>query len=267
MVQIIVMDVDGTLLNSKREILPETRRWILKVQEKGVIVMLASGRPVNGLLHQIEKMGLNKEGMILLAFNGAVVADASTQTVYYQKTMELKLAQAIIRHVHDYPVSLMIPKGKELFVENPEGYHVRFEAAVNGLDLRVVDDLETIDFCPNKIMMSAEPAILDQFLDQIAEPFREQADFIKTAPFYFEVTDKDVHKGNALSHYCAISGISLDKVMAFGDNFNDMSMIETAGLGIAMGNAVAPLKEKADRVTLSNDEDGIAMILKEYFPD
>lgn len=265
MFKIIAMDVDGTLLNSKREIQEETRQAILKAQEKGALIMLASGRPVNGLLHQIERMGLKKEGMILLAFNGAAVADALTQEVYYQKTIDLNLTRDIIKHVHHYPVSLMIPKGHELFAENPEGYHVRVEAKVNGLDLRIVENLENLDFCPNKIMMSAEPAILDLYLDQISAPFNKYADFIKTAPFYFEVTEKNVHKGMALSHYCEIAGISLEDVMAFGDNYNDMTMIETAGLGIAMGNAVEALKAKADRVTASNDENGIALILEEYF--
>lgn len=260
MIKVIAMDMDGTLLSSQHTILPKTKEVLLRAQAIGIELMLASGRPLPGLVHQAEKMGFSLEGLSLLAYNGAVVVDASTQTEIVSETLELDLAQAIIDHMKSHDVNVMVYDHDTLYATKADGYNVEHEASSNGLKL-VIHPLDQLWFKPHKILVSEEPNHLDSIIPELKAPFTNKADFVKSAPFYLECLIKDMHKGRALAHYCEAKNLDPKDVMAFGDNYNDLTMVQFAGQGIAMGNAVDAVKEIAFATTLSNDEDGIAHYL------
>lgn len=264
MYKLIAMDVDGTLLSSAKHILPKTREWILKAQELGATIMLASGRPMIGLFHQAETMKLNTQGLILLGYNGSMIADATSKEIYYSHAIQRELAQQILESAKAFPITAMVYLDDQLIVTNLEGEHVQYEASSNGMKPVLNENIQ-LDFDPVKILFSAPQEILDALKDEFTQPFLGQVDFVKSAPFYLECVVKDVHKGEALKHYCEKNGIDPSEVMAFGDNYNDMTMIQFAGLGVAMGNAVDELKNIANHVTLSHDEEGIAAVLENHF--
>lgn len=260
MIKMIAMDMDGTLLNSHHEISPKTKDVLLKAQDQGIWIMLASGRPLPGLLHQTELMGLAKKNLYLLAYNGAMVLDANEHHVIISDTFEIPLAQSILDHLRSYDVSAMVYDDDVLYTTNPTGVSVQHEAKSNGLTVET-NDLDAIWFRPHKILVSADPVYLDSIKEEIIKPFVGQADFVKSAPFYLECLIKDVNKGEALEQFCNVMRISIEDVIAFGDNYNDETLLQKAGIGVAMGNAVDALKAVADEITLSNDEDGIAVSL------
>lgn len=263
MIKLIAIDVDGTLLNSKHELSQKNKEVIQKAVDQGVQIALASGRPLSGLFDVFKQLEINPKNHYLMGFNGAVVAKAEDYSILFERTIELELAQSILKHVKQFPVSAILSRKKDLIVESPNGYHVQGEADMNHMNLVVVDSLvDFLDYQPNKILLSAEPAIIDQYLELIKEPFLGQVDFVKSAPFYLEIIVKDTNKGSSLDYLTKTLNIDVKDVMAIGDNYNDLSMIEFAGLGVAMGQSDDYIKSRAQFISLSNEEDGVAYAIQ-----
>jgi Cof subfamily protein (haloacid dehalogenase superfamily) len=151
-------------------------------------------------------------------------------------------------------------------VDDANGYNVKGEAIANQMELVVVDNLsDYLDYQPNKILVSADPSVINQYSDAIQNPFLDSVDFVKSAPFYLEIIVKDTNKGSSLQYLSNLLNIDQTEVMAIGDNYNDVSMIEYAGLGVAMGQADEIIKRKSQYITDTNDENGVAKALKQVF--
>lgn len=263
MIKLIALDIDGTLFNSDHQITPATKAALMKAHDQGITLMLASGRTIHGLRQLALRNGLPLDHMVLIGSNGAVVAEGEHETVIYEETMDLEVARALVRAVQPYKVSLMIPHGQELYVPDDKDPIALFEVETEKLSIIVVPDLTQIDFRPNKLVLSAEETQLLAIREAIQKDFSDKVNFMVSGSIYMDLMIPGIDKGTGLKHYCELSGIDLSEVIAFGDNYNDLELIKVAGIGIAMGNAVDALKAVADRVTASNDEDGIALILNE----
>lgn len=263
MIKLIAIDVDGTLLNSKHELSESNKEWIQIAAQKGAILALASGRPISGLLDVFKQLEIDPSNHYLIGFNGAVVAKASDNSVIFERTIDLNLAKSILEHVSQFPLTTILSRHKNLIVEDSNGYNVHGEANMNNMNLVVVENLiDYIDYQPNKILLSGEPTLIDQFREEIQRPFIGLVDFVKSAPFYFEIIVKDTNKGTSLDYLAQTLNIKQSEVMAIGDNYNDLSMIEYAGLGVAMGQSDDYIKSRAQFISLSNEEDGVAYAIR-----
>lgn len=260
MIRVIATDMDGTLLGSNHKISKINKEALLQAQSQGIHLILASGRPLNGLIHQMEVMGLQTENASLLAFNGAIIVDAKTHEIHISDTLPLERAQRLINHLKNFEVNILITQEEKCYARFKDGYNSKHEAESNGCIL-IEDSLDQLSFRPHKILVSAEPEYLDSVMNDIAEPFKDELDFVKSEPYYLECLIKNENKGRTLARFCELKGISLNEVIAFGDNYNDIELIQTAGIGVAMGNAVESLKKVADFVTDTNDQDGISKFL------
>ena len=264
--KLIALDLDGTLNNSERKITPKTKEALIKAQEHGVRVALVSGRPAPGLVREANELNLKEHNGLLVSFNGAKVVDATTGECVYEKTLELDQAKRVLNYIKDLKVCAMINKGDYCLTTDINGYMVDYETSANNLKPMEVKDLrDTIDFKPCKILISAEPEYLSTVVDKIKEPFEGELSIYFSAPYFLEVVSNGIDKGSTLKELCPRLGITEKEIMAFGDERNDLTMLTVAGLGVAMGNANEEVKAIADKITLSNDEDGIAHTLKEIF--
>jgi len=262
MIKLIALDIDGTLYNSQGEVSALTRFALKKAHEKGIKLMLASGRSIHGLKQLAQRNGLPLDNMIYLGFNGACVAEGEKSEIVFEFPLELDLAKRLIKQLKKYPVTILLPHRHELWVDDPKGHLVEFECETECLTMKVIDDLINIDFEPNKVVISCNPEYLKPIQIEMDDLFRNEANVVISGPFYLDFTGKDIDKGASLKRYCELKGIDASEVIAFGDNYNDVTMIEFAGMGVAMGNAIPNLKSIANVVTTTNDEDGIALILK-----
>ena len=139
---------------------------------------------------------------------------------------------------------------------------IESESRGNGYILCEKRDLAAFaDYPIEKILTAGEPEYLRAHYQEMGAPFKDRLSCMFTAPFYYEFTAKNVDKAKAIDTAFAELGYTADEMIAFGDAENDISMVQYAGIGVAMGNAVDALKAIADEVTLSNDEDGIAVSL------
>ena len=266
MYKLIALDLDGTLNNDQREITPKTRTALLAAQQQGARVVLASGRQPTGMVREIAALELERYKGLLCAYNGGYILDAQTRQPLYEQAMPSRLVTPLLEHLAQFPIMTMVDDGIHLYTTDADGFQVQDESCKNHLQLQIVENLaDAVDFAPRKMLMAAPEVVLVPLLAEISGPFSEQLAFAQTAPFYYEVMEKNVSKANGLAHLCQRLGITADEVMAFGDAQNDLSMLRFAGLGVAMGNACEELKMAADEVTLSNNEDGIAYTLARYF--
>ena len=264
--KMIALDLDGTLNNDQKVITNRTKEALIAVQKKGVTVVLASGRPAPGLQRESELLELEKYNGILLSYNGGRVVDATTQAVIYEKCLPQETAVRLLKHIEDYPVTPIVDNGKHYYTTSKDEFMIEFESRLNNLGIKEVDNVaDALDFSPAKILIAAPNEQLMSSAEKIMKPFLKELSFVQSTPYFLEATVKGISKASSLEAICNKLDIKPEEVMAFGDEQNDMTMIEFAGLGVAMGNACDKLKAIADEITLSNNEDGIAQTLEKYY--
>ncbi|MBQ3424537.1 MAG: HAD family phosphatase [Clostridia bacterium] len=266
--KLIAMDLDGTLMNDDKAIDPPTHSALMAAQAAGIRLLLASARPLPGLYRERDALSLQRYGGLLMAYNGGVIAEADTGRVRFSRTMALPAARQVLRQLEALPVTPILDDGKQFYVTRRDGYMVDYECRNNRMDCREVADLaEALDFEPWKILLSADPAIIRDIQARIAGFLPEALRVVQTAPFYLEIIPTGIDKGTGLEAACRALGLSPQAAIAFGDAENDIGMLRTAGMGVAMGNADERVKAAARRVTLSNNDNGIAAALKELLTE
>lgn len=275
-IKVIIMDVDGTLTNNKKVIPTKTKEILVKVQKAGAILVLASGRPTSGLMDLAKELEMEKHHGLLVSFNGSKVVDCETNQVLFNETMSIEHGQSVLEHMKKFEVIPMIDKDNYMYVNdvfnNEINYNgepiniVKYESRGGKFKLSEVEDLAAFaDYPLNKILTAGSPDYLQEHYKEMMEPFKDTLNCVFTAPFYFEFTAKGIDKAKALDTVLIPRGYKKEEMIAFGDGHNDATMVEYAGTGVAMANAVDDLKAVADEVTRSNEEDGIAYTLAKYF--
>lgn len=271
----IILDIDGTLVNSHKKISDRTKKVLLDAQNKGIKLILASGRPIRGMLDVIHELEMDKHHGLVVAYNGASVMDCESKEIVFNKAMTPLEAQSVLNHVKNFEVIPMVAKDDTMYVNNVYNGMLNYKnnpiniieyesRGGNYLLCEKSDLAEFVDFPLNKILLAGDPEYLKQNHMKISEPFIGKLSSMFTAAFYYEFTAQGIDKANALNEVLVPMGIKPEDTISFGDGQNDLSIINFAGIGVAMGNAVDELKKAADEITLSNDEDGIALVLERY---
>lgn len=281
-IKVILLDIDGTLTNNQKQITPKTKAALLKAQESGITLVLSSGRPDQGLYKWAKELKMTEHNGLFICYNGSKVMNCQTGEVLFNQPIPKEDAQAVLNHVMKFEVVPMISQGEYMYVTDvfqhdirpglpnlPEVFNVmQYEARGNGYLLCEKRDLAAFaDFPLNKILTYGNPAYLQEHWKEMSAPFADRLNAMFTAPFYFEYTAKGVDKAKAIE--CALTplGYKRNEMIAFGDAQNDRSMLQYAGIGVAMGNAVEEIKDIADEVTASNEDDGIALSLYKHLPE
>lgn len=274
MIKVIAMDMDGTLLNSQKKISPRTKEALLRVQEAGKILILASGRPTSGLMEFARELKMEEYHGLLVSYNGSQVVDCTTGKILFNQAMTVEEGKAVLEHMKKFDrVRPMIDRGAYLYVNNvydqmiwlngKEFNVIEYESRGGKFQLCEERDLAAfVDFPLNKILTTADPEYLQEHYKAMMEPFKDRLSCMFTAPFFFEFTAQGIDKARALDAVLPPMGYQREEIIAFGDGHNDASMLAYAGRSVAMANAVDALKAQADEVTASLDEDGIAITIE-----
>ncbi len=269
MYKLIAIDMDGTLLNDQHEVSGKVKETIAEAKKSGVKIVLCSGRPFVGMLPYIEELNLNDEGDYLIAYNGAVTKDTHTGEVVseislqYEDLVELyELSVELDTPMHFFDIDQLYTPNKKI------SKFTILESYLNDMPLTFcpVEEFPKNRTIPN-ISYIDYPEKLSRTIDNIPASITEKYAFTVSAPHFSEFTHREATKGNAVKKLAEHLGIKQEEVMTIGDNGNDMSMIEYAGCGVAMGNAIPELKEAADYITLSNNENGVAHAIQKFVLD
>ena len=258
-IKLIATDLDGTLLNNNKEI-TEYNINILKelIKNHNVQLILSSGRPYEGIKSYNKILENNNYSII---FNGASIVDANGQVIYKQ-TVEENDAKTIIKLSEKYDVCVHVyDNGK--YIISKEDFPIKsYVQKEHTIDTIIgLENIETYKF--DKMLILGKRDILNKFYKEILENTDVHSSF--SGDLFLEITSKIGNKGKSLEWICNNKGISSNNIIAFGDNFNDIEMIEYAGIGVAMANAEEEVKKKADYITLSNNENGVGYFLKNIF--
>lgn len=263
--KLIALDIDGTLTDDSKKIMPDTRNTLLEIQKKGVRILLASARPTPGLYDMAGQLKLKMYQGILMAYNGGKIVDASDGKTLSEIHMDQEQTRSLLQFLDTLPVTVILDDGVQFYVKDAKGYMVEYECKNNQMNYTEVEDLAGfLNFSPIKLLLSADPSHILKIQNTIAAHLDDTLTVVRTAPFFLEIIPSRINKGKGLQDVCRRIGVSMADTAAFGDSENDIPMLKAAGCGIAMANADQAVKDSADRVTLSNNEDGIAYAIRNW---
>lgn len=263
--KMLVLDIDGTLTNSKKEITPRTLERIWEIQRMGHIVVLASGRPTPGMARVADALRLEEFGGYLLSFNGARITNRQTGEVVCQN----ELPGQYIAPLYDFAVrediGLVTYENDAIVTGLRHDEYTELESRINGIPIHDVEDfVQYVNFPVNKCLFTAPRERAPELERRLAAQYVGRLSIYRSEPFFIEVMPLRVDKAASLDRLLARLHMRASDVIACGDGFNDVSMIRFAGLGVAMANAQDAVKREANYITLSNDEDGVAHVIEKF---
>lgn len=263
--KVLVMDIDGTLTNSKKDISSATKAGIRKILERGHLVVLASGRPAYGMGRYARELELERYGGYLLSHNGARIIACDTGEVIYQKAVPSVLIPRLYDFARENGCGLATHTEDTVISAFAPDSYVTLEARINTMPIRQVEDFTAyVNFPVYKCFMTAEPERAAVLEKRLRERCKALATVGRSEPFFIEIVPEHVDKGDSLRRLMECVGIKRENVICCGDGFNDLSMIQYAGTGVAMGNAQPELKAAADYITAGNDEDGLVEVMERF---
>ncbi|MCU0082378.1 Cof-type HAD-IIB family hydrolase [Streptococcus danieliae] len=264
-IRLIALDLDGTLLTSEKKISPRTKAALAAARKQGVKVVLTTGRPLKAMDFLLQELDLDGQAEeYAITFNGGLIQRNTGEIL-----AEARFSYQEVAELYQLSRELNLPLDviQEGTVFNLEGPIVsRYQSFNPSLDFQLISfaDLEEQSFY-NKCISAHDAAALDGAIQQIPAPFFEKYGIFKSRDQLLEWLPKEADKARGLEKLTALLGLSKDQVMAFGDEANDLSMVQWAGYGVAMGNAVPALKDVAWKVLeWTNDQDGVARAVEEY---
>lgn len=261
----IALDLDGTLTNHDKVVTPRTRQALLKAQEQGAIIILASGRPTYGIVPVAECLELEKRGGYILSYNGGNIVNAKTGEKLFSQFLPDAVIPILYKYAKEKSHALLGYAGNEIITEMPDDQYVKEESRINKMNIRKVDNLlDALEPHPTKLLMTGDPTDMIKAEEKLVEILGEKMDIFRSAPFFLELVPKGIDKAQSLLRLLSKINLTPADLMAFGDGYNDLSMLKLAGVGVAMANAAPEVRADADYVTLSNEEDGVAEALLHF---
>jgi len=259
--KLLATDMDGTLLNDESIITEGTRKAVLAAIEKGVLFVPSTGRPVGGM-RQVRALFDYDLPMVL--FNGAMAVTAKSNRVLFSQELDFTCAETIFAQGvrRGYPVIAWA--GEVLFV-SCECEEVTIYQRITGAEVHVITDMEPMrPLGVTKMLWIIPPEDAGHLQTEMLTLLDGKVNCHTSQPYLLEFVDAGASKGKALEAIGAAYGIAREEMIAVGDGWNDVSMLEYVGLGVAMGNAPEEIKALCQYTTLSNNEDGVARVVEKY---
>ncbi len=272
-IKLLALDIDGTLLNPRGELTPATRRAIEEVRSQGTLVVLVTGRRFGSARPVVIDLGLD---LPLISHNGALTKHVSTLETILYHPLDLQTARDVIAFGRQRGVDLICcddPEGLGVMVleniSDENGSLHRYLAKYQDSMHKVTDLLEYLDHDPIQIMFSGRCDPMDEFADELAAALDGRIQLFKTRYRKGDLTILDAlsttaSKGASVEEIASRYGIAREEIMAIGDNHNDITMLERAGIPVVMENAEDELKRMGYHITSSNDEDGVAIAIERF---
>ena len=267
MYKAVFIDMDGTLLKSDHSVSEVTKEAIHQLQQKGILVVLISARPLHGIL-PISKQVV-ADDMPIVSLNGGYIFH--NNEIIYQAAISLPDTITIYEEIKSFTnLSSMFYSQMEWFSE-VENDRIKKEQKITPVKIKIQPFKETLQYWeeqktgPNKILIAGDKHLILDIEQRLIALHQGKLNIFKSQASYLEVMSLTASKANAIEFLISKYGIDKNQIIAIGDNYNDKGMIEFAGMGIAMGNAPEEIKLVADYITDTNNNDGVAKALHHHF--
>lgn len=265
MKKLIGLDIDGTLVNSKLEITPKTKAALEKAQDLGHILVIASGRAPHGVYRYAKELNFDKHNGLLSNFNGGRITNFQKKQAIINHPLNFNLTKEILEFAENLDIDYCLLNEGKIYSNKKNTYRLEESALKNNMEIVIRENLSyNLDFEVNNILFSQKEDRIDEPAKKLMEKFGKITSQIKSMPYYYEIMPQNISKGRSLMEIAKYYGIDEKDTIAFGDEENDISMIKMAGTGVVMANGSQKVKELADYITKSNDNDGIAYYLENF---
>ncbi|MFB9770695.1 sugar-phosphatase [Lactiplantibacillus modestisalitolerans] len=264
-IKIIAIDMDGTLLNEHSALNPATIKAVKDASAQGIKVVICTGRPLSGVTPFLEQLDLQGDDNYVITFNGSMAQTVTgkiitSHTVTHEDYIDIEaLSRKLNIHCH-------VESEDHIYTANRDisPYTVGESSLVNmQIRYRTSEEMRP-DLPIVKCMYIDKPELLSAAIKQIPQSFYDRFYIVQSEPYFLEFMNANASKGQTLSALADYLHVNVDEVMAIGDQGNDLSMIEYATHGVAMGNAIPAVKQAAKYETKTNVEDGVAHAIRTW---
>ncbi len=262
-VKLVAVDLDDTLLSKDLEVTDRVKAAVAAVRAAGIYFTVATGRMYQSAARIARSLDVD---IPLITYQGALVKSSLSGEVLVDKPLPLVYARQVIARVHQYGYHLNGYLDDRLLMEHnsEEGCHY---AAIAGVEVEMVGNLlEYLDRDPTKVIAIAEEPLIDRLKDELTPLYAGKIAISKSKPYFLEFAHREATKGQALAFLASYLGIKRDEIMAVGDGYNDLDMLNYAGLGVVVANAREEIKGYADYVTTAPYGDGVVEALEKFVP-
>ena len=268
--RLLFLDLDGTLLNDAKQITSGNREALNAALHRGHAVIIATGRPMKSTIEQAKNLGLDQPGCYFIAYNGALIYDWAGNAQVYRRTLSIPAVLQLFAQAKKMGVHIQTYDTWDVLVEpRCDDAAVRRYGSLIGMNFRVIADVRQ-DLKEEPVKCLAinyeEQTDLLKIQSWIRENMEQEVDCFFSCNQYLEVVPKGMSKGEAVKMLCRMMDVDIEDAVAVGDAANDLSMIEAAGIGVAMANATPDVKKIADYITQrDNNHDGIMEVVARFF--
>ena len=264
--RLIAADLDNTLLDENSKISDRTRQAVRKAVSRGVKFVIATGRMFKTSVAYMHDLGIDYDWPVI-NYHGAMIKTARSEKVILHRPLDNLTAIEVIEKVDRTGLHVSMFIGNNLYVKE-ENEHTRYFHSLTGIEVQPVGDLK--DFLkqkqvnPTKLSVVSRDGRVDQLEPYLKKCYKEKLSILQSRPYFLEITDKRATKGQALRWLAGREGIKAEEIIAFGDGYNDLDMLDFAGLGVAVANAKPEVIDAAAMVAGPHDKDGVAEIIEKY---
>ena len=262
--RLIAVDLDGTLVRSDQSISQRTIETLVQVQQMGVKVVVASGRPTFGTAHVADTLRLKEFGGYVMSYNGGEIYNWGTRSRLHAQMLDEDVIPYLYTCAREHGLPIMTYMSKEVVSEVEDNEYIRYSAMRNRMSIRKVDDFVSATKGAGivKCIIVGDPTLLPALEAELQTALKGKAGAFRSEPFFLEIVPEGIDKGMGLSILLDKIGMKQSELIAFGDAYNDIPMLKFAGMGVAMGNAAEEIKKAADMVAQSNNDDGVALAVE-----
>lgn len=261
--KMLVLDMDDTLLTDDHKISNRNKELLLKAQDLGVYVVLASGRPTPAMTSFAQDLRLPQYGSYMLSFNGAVITEMSTGATLFEQS----LSPSEIHQLHDFSVEHKVHILTYIdgtIISETDSQYIDMETQITGMPYRKVPSFkEAVNQSAIKCLLLEEPSYLKEVEARLKKHMPNKS-VTTSKPFFLEVTQMGIDKASSLERLAQRLQIDASEIIAVGNASNDLSMIEYAGLGVWVDNVTPDLRHKAQVIVASNNNDGVAEVVERF---
>ena len=267
MYKAVFLDMDGTLLKSDHSVSDATISMIRDLTAKGVSVILVSARPLNAVLPTFHHLGLPGHAPVI-TLNGSYIIE--NERPIFEARVDLEITARVTELVRPFKATIAYYLQREWYAEVSDAWTDHEQRIMDvSLDVAPIGQLiqgwKNRDMAPNKMMVMSEAANITNIQQHLRSVFNGKLNIYPSKATYLEVMDSRGSKVNAVRFITERLGLTPKEIIAIGDNYNDVEMIQFAGVGVAMGNAPDDIKAKAKHVTDTNNNDGVRKALEKFF--